>query len=242
MNDLPPGGHSYFPRELLGADAEAAARHLLGARLVRGNGPEARVGRIVEVEAYAGPKDLASHARFGRTKRNLVMFGRPGVAYVYFVYGMYNCLNVVTEAEGRASALLVRAVAPVSGVAGMRAARLSWAGDRAARRQTPSAEAWRSIRSRIEAIPEARLASGPGLVCAAFSIDRRDDGLDLCDPTADLRLEPASVGDEPLPVATGPRVGIGYAAEPWLSRPLRFFVPGHPSVSTPASSGRKVMA
>ena len=84
--------------------------------------------------------------------------------------------------------------------------------------------------SRIAALPSARLASGPGLVCAAYSIDRTDDGRDLCDPASDLRLEIAAQ-DEPLPIETGPRVGIGYAPEPWRSRSWRFFVPGHPSVS-----------
>ena len=83
----------------------------------------------------------------------------------------------------------------------------------------------------------ARLASGPGLVCAAYSIDRTDDGRDLCDPASDLRLEIAAQ-DEPLPIVAGPRVGIGYAPEPWRSRSWRFFVPGHPSVSRAGGARR----
>ena len=229
-----------FPRALLVADADTAARHLLGARLVRGSGPDARAGRIVEVEAYAGPEDLASHARFGRTKRNAVMFGRPGVAYVYLVYGMYHCLNVVTEPTGSAAAVLVRAVAPVSGVAQMRAARMSCAAEREAGRVARGVEQSRPDRRRLETMPAARLASGPGLVCAAFSIGRADDGMDLCDPASDLRLEIAGE-DPPLEAVAGPRVGIDYAAEPWLSRPWRIFVAGHASVSAPAKS-RKVIA
>ena len=82
-----------------------------------------RVGRIVEVEAYIGEDDLASHARFGPTDRNRVMYGPPGTAYVYLVYGMHHCLNVVTEPAGRPAALLVRAVEPIDGVDAMRAAR-----------------------------------------------------------------------------------------------------------------------
>jgi DNA-3-methyladenine glycosylase len=223
-----------FPRDLLALETEEAARHLLGARLTRGGGPEARVGRIVEVEAYIGEDDLASHARFGRTKRNAVMFGPPGAAYVYLVYGMYHCLNVVTEPEGRAAALLVRAVEPTFGQDRMRAARLCWAEERVARR---GPEARRRAIRRIEATPVDQLASGPGLVCAAFSIDRTEDGVDLCDPASELRLEIAG-GDEPISIETGPRIGIGYAPDPWRSRPWRFFVPGNPSLSTAVAPRR----
>jgi DNA-3-methyladenine glycosylase len=221
-----------LPRVLLAAGTETAARSLVGARLVRGSGPDAVAGRIVEVEAYIGQDDLASHARFGRTRRNSVMFGPPGVAYVYLVYGMYHCLNVVTEAQGRAAALLVRAVEPISGGDSMRRARIEWLRERASRTGKDVTEA---ARHRIEALPPARLAAGPGLVCAAFSIDRSDDGCDLCDAASELRLEIAAV-DEPLSIATGPRVGIDYAPEPWLSRPWRFFVPGSPSLSAATRS------
>jgi DNA-3-methyladenine glycosylase len=168
----------------------------------------------VEVEAYIGEDDRASHARFGPTARNRVMFGPPGGAYVYLVYGMYHCLNVVTEPAGRPAALLVRAVEPVAGAAAMRAAR-------AATRP--------GIGTRPP--PDARLAAGPGLVCAAFSIDRAFTGLDLCDPASPLRLEPAPAGEEPPGIVQGPRVGIAYAGEPWASVPWRFLVAGNPSVS-----------
>jgi DNA-3-methyladenine glycosylase len=223
-----------FPRGVLAADTLEAARRLIGARLVRSRGPEALVGRIVEVEAYVGRDDLASHARSGRTNRNSAMFGPPGVAYVYLVYGMYHCLNVVTEVEGQAAALLVRAVEPVGGLEAMRAARLRWVGQRARYRDSAAPQL---AGSRIAALLPARLASGPGLVCAAYSIDRTDDGLDLCDPASDLRLEIAPE-DEPLPIEAGPRVGIDYAPEPWRSRPWRFFVPGNPSVSSAAGASR----
>ncbi|HEX8025018.1 MAG TPA: DNA-3-methyladenine glycosylase, partial [Candidatus Limnocylindrales bacterium] len=134
-----------------------AARSLLGARLVRDDG---RIGRIVEVEAYIGADDLASHARFGRTARNAVMFGPPGRAYVYLVYGMYDCLNVVTEPQGRPAAVLVRAVEPIAGVADIRAARLRWALARKAA-ATPTGAA--ATEARIAAVPEVRLCAGPGL-------------------------------------------------------------------------------
>jgi DNA-3-methyladenine glycosylase len=100
-----------------------AAHTLLGATLVREDATGRRTARIVEVEAYGGPEDRASHARFGPTARNRVMFGPPGVAYVYLVYGMYDCLNVVSGPEGTAAAVLIRAVEPLEGVARMRADR-----------------------------------------------------------------------------------------------------------------------
>jgi DNA-3-methyladenine glycosylase len=217
-----------FPRNLLAAGTLDAARLLLGAFLIRGSGPERRVARIVEVEAYVGDDDLASHARLGRTKRNAVMFGPPGVAYVYLVYGMYHCLNIVTEASGRPAALLVRAVEPVEGEPEMRLARVRSAQARPNRNATADAD---RTRRQIEGLPASRLASGPGLVCAAFSIDRSDNGIDMCDGNSDLRIEAAPPGDGPITVAAGPRIGIGYAPEPWLSQPWRYFVAGSAAVS-----------
>jgi DNA-3-methyladenine glycosylase len=87
---------------------------------------------------------------------------------------------------------------------------------------------------RLAGLPVTRLTAGPGLVCASFSIDRADDGLDLCDPASDLRLE-IGRDDEPWPIETGPRVGIDYAPEPWLGKPWRVFVPGSPSLSVAPS-------
>ena len=141
------------------------------------------------------------------------MFGEPGRAYVYLVYGMYDCLNVVTEAEGRPAALLIRAVEPIEGVEQMRAARLEWAGNR--RSATAATQA------RLRALPVERLASGPGLVTVAFGIGRGDTGRDLCDPKSSLRLEEATAGDRPVAVAATPRIGIDYAAPPWREHPWR---------------------
>jgi DNA-3-methyladenine glycosylase len=205
-----PPSERPFPRGLLGGDSLAAGRALLGARLVREPDaavPDRREGRIVEVEAYIGREDRASHARMGPTTRNLPMFGPPGVAYVYLVYGMHHCLNVVTEAVGRPAALLIRAVEPIAGLDAMRAAR---GGARVA---------------------DHRLAAGPGSVGAAFGIDRSFSGMDLCDPTAPLHLAPRPE-DEPEPsVVAGPRVGIAYAGEPWTSVPWRLAVAGSPALS-----------
>jgi DNA-3-methyladenine glycosylase len=205
--------------------------------LVRDDVTGRRVGRIVEVEAYIGREDLASHARFGETARNRVMFGPPGHAYVYLVYGMHACLNVVTEPAGAPAALLVRAVEPLEGVERMRADRLARA---IAGRRATSLERAAADRDRIDRIPAVRLASGPGLVAAAFGLDTSWTGTDLCDRGAPLRLEALPMAPDADPtglaptIEATPRIGIAYAAEPWASQPWRLSLAGHPSVSGPA--------
>ncbi len=161
------------------------------------------------------------------------MFGPPGHAYVYLVYGMYHCLNVVTQPRGFPAALLVRSVDPVDGADLMRRARQEWIVARAARHDDGLAGAARAAaaRQRVAALPIERLASGPGLVCAAFSIGRDEDGADLCDPAASLRLEPARPDDPALEPTFGPRVGLGATPEPWLSKPWRVWAAGNPAVS-----------
>jgi DNA-3-methyladenine glycosylase len=224
-------------RSRLSGPVEDAARALLGAHLVRENSSGLRLGRIVEVEAYDGPADRASHARFGgpgRTTRNAVMFGPAGVAYVYLVYGMYDCLNVVSGTEGEASACLIRAVEPLSGIESMRAARA--AHERSRRRSR--ADDSRVVEERVGRLPVERLASGPGLVAAAFSIDRSLNGLDLLEPTSPLRLEPAPDSPEPgedasREIRTSRRLGIDYARPPWTELPWRFFLADSPAVSGP---------
>ena len=202
---------------------------MLGARLVRTDADaRTRAGRIVELEAYIGEEDRASHARFGRTPRNEVMFGPPGIAYVYLVYGMYDCLNIVTEPAGRPAAILVRAVEPTEGIEEMRAARVARA---AGRRKSGDPVTAAREAARIERLSAHALARGPGLVAAAFSIERSDTGLDLCDPSSPLRIEPPRANERAGDVAAGPRVGIAYADEPWMSRPWRLWLAGNPAVS-----------
>jgi DNA-3-methyladenine glycosylase len=105
-----------LPRSFYDRDTIEVAGDLLGKYLVRRAGAEERIGRIVEVEAYLGPHDLAAHSSKGLTERTKIMFGPPGHAYVYFIYGMYYCMNVVTQPEGHASAVLLRALEPVKNV------------------------------------------------------------------------------------------------------------------------------
>jgi DNA-3-methyladenine glycosylase len=107
-----------LPREFYDRDTILVARELLGKLLVHQSHGVKRVGKIVEVEAYLGPHDLAAHSAKGQTGRTKVMFGPPGHAYVYLIYGMHHCMNVVTEREGHASAVLLRAIEPVDDVKG----------------------------------------------------------------------------------------------------------------------------
>ena len=107
-----------LPRSFYDRDTIVVARELLGKLLIHESRGVERIGRIVETEAYLGPHDLAAHSARGLTKRTQVMFGPPGHAYVYLIYGTYYCMNVVTEREGHASAVLLRAVEPVKNVEG----------------------------------------------------------------------------------------------------------------------------
>ena len=196
--------------ELAGA-ATDVARNLLGTVVVRDDGAGLRVGRIVETEAYGGPEDRASHARAGRTSRTSIMFGPAGRAYVYLVYGLHHCLNVVCGADGEAAAVLVRAVQPIAGIERMR-------------------------RARGAAGSDARVAAGPARLCEALGIDRSLDGLDLL---TDDRLRLAAPGTGPArlepgeQVVVGPRVGISYAGPEWATRPWRFGIAGHAALSRP---------
>ena len=177
------------------------APDLIGQCLLRCIGADTLVGRIVEVEAYLGHPDAASHASRKNPKRAKIMFGPPGYAYVYMIYGMHCCFNFVTEGDGEAGAVLVRAVEPVEGVEVMR-------------------------RLRTRPMPDRNLTSGPGKFCQAFGIDRTCNGIDVCGD--ELWIE--ELDRPPERVATGPRVGIGYAGE-WALKPWRFWEAGNPFVS-----------
>ncbi len=159
------------------------------------------------------------------------MYGEPGRAYLYLVYGMHVCLNVVTEPAGQPAAILVRAVELLTGLELARAARLDHRA-RARRRPADPVARAREV-ARIAALPAERVASGPGLVGAAFGLETEMTGLDLCDPRSALRLEPAPAGEPRPAVRATPRIGIAYAGSPWTEVRWRLFLEGHPSVSGP---------
>jgi DNA-3-methyladenine glycosylase len=174
---------------------------LLGARLVHDAADGSVGGRIVEVEAYLGPEDLAAHSARGRTPRNAVMFGAPGHLYVYLIYGLHHCMNVVAGPGLKPEAVLIRALALDAGV------------DLARRRRGPQ-------------VADRRLASGPGNVGQALGVDRTLNGVDLV--AGPVRVEPR-VGPAPR-ISRSPRIGVAYAGA-WASRPLRFWITDDPHVS-----------
>jgi DNA-3-methyladenine glycosylase len=192
-------GRSFYDRDTL-----AVARDLLGCRLVRET-PGGRIaGRIVEVEAYHGEEDPACHAAAGRTRRTEPLYGLPGFAYVYFIYGMYHCFNVVTRGQGHPSAVLVRALEPLEGLERMRERRAS-------RR-----------RGGAGGIADRELANGPGKLCDALGITLAENRADLTG--SPLRVEP---DEPPEAVVWTPRVGISVGTD----RFWRCFVKGSPHVS-----------
>ena len=202
-----PGGKAGIlplDRAFFARNPRRVARELLGKVLVR-QGPELLTGRIVEVEAYLGNDDAAAHAAAGNTPRNAVLFGPPGHAYIYFIYGNHYCLNVSCEPEGNAGSVLFRALEPLSGVEAMAAAR----------------------GIRIESDKDLlRLTSGPGRLCAAFCITRaRDNGCDLTSSAGNLWI--GGDGYPARKVVVTRRIGITKAAE----HPLRYFLAHNSFVS-----------
>jgi DNA-3-methyladenine glycosylase len=197
-----------LPRVFYARSAIEVAPALLGKVLVREHGGVRLAGRIVEVEAYLGEEDAASHAFRGPTPRNRSMFGPPGHAYVYLIYGVHHCLNIVTGPEGEGQAVLIRALEPLEGL-----------------------EIMRQRRGRV---PDRHLTNGPGKLCQALAIDRRLDGHDLCLGEL-LWVEDGPPPAEPI--CRGPRVGVR-GDERALTRPWRFFLQGNRYVSPHALNKR----
>jgi len=184
-------------RDFYARDTLEVARELLGQRLVRVLDGERLSGIIVETEAYIGEEDRACHAWRGRTPRTEVMYGPPGHAYIYFIYGMYHCLNVVADGLGFPAAVLIRGVQPQEGVEYMR----------------------RNRGFRLE----EELTNGPGKLCQALAIDQSLNGLDLCHSDL-LFIEEARVVD-PGEIEVTPRIGIR-ADEIAKGKPWRFLLSG----------------
>ncbi len=196
-------------REFYAQDTLGAARRLLGKYLIRRLDGELLAGRIVETEAYVGRCDKACHAyHYRRTARTETLFAPPGTAYIYLIYGMYHCLNFVTEPEGEPAAVLLRALEPVAGAETM--SRLRY-GDKP-----------------LTNYRKKNFLNGPGKICRALALTRAENGLDLTGDTLFLCDSPEDAGLPPFPapagerVLTGPRIGVDYAEEardfPWRFR------------------------
>ena len=202
---MTPGKLRPLPRAFFARDPRRVGRELLGKVLVRQDGDGRLTARIVEVEAYLGRNDPAAHAFSGRTERNAVLFGPPGYAYVYFIYGNHYCLNVSCLPDGVAGGILFRALEPLQGLEEM------------AQRRGISIKGSRDLRS---------LTSGPGRLAEAFGITReRDNGKDLTAASSDLWL--ADDGFRVRRVQVTPRIGINKAVE----LPLRYIIAGNDFVS-----------
>ena len=197
---LPPLPRSFYDR-----DPRKVSRDLLGKLLLRRDGKNVLAARIVEVEAYLGRNDPAAHSFAGRTARNAVLWGPPGVSYVYFIYGNHYCFNVSCLPDGEAGGVLFRALEPLVGIAEMARAR-------------------RIVGSELKDL--RLLTTGPGRLAEAFGITRpRDNGKELTSADSDLWI----ADDEwPRPrVTVTARIGITKAAE----KPLRFIIAGNRFVS-----------
>jgi DNA-3-methyladenine glycosylase len=197
--------------EFFNRDPRRVARALLGKLLVRKTPSGILAGRIVETEAYLGQGDLAAHAAAGRTARNSVLFGPPGHAYVYFIYGNHYCLNVSCLPDGVPGGVLFRALEPVAGVEQMAKARGMELGEEAEVKKTSFLK---------------KISSGPGRMSEALGITReRDNGKSLVSARSDLSI--VDDGYRVRRVTVTPRVGIVKSAE----QPLRFFIAGNAFVS-----------
>jgi DNA-3-methyladenine glycosylase len=207
-----PGPIRPLDRAFFARNPRRVARELLAKVLVRDSGKIRLAARIVEVEAYLGENDPAAHAAAGNTARTSVLFGPPGYAYVYFIYGNHYCLNVSCEREGKAGSVLFRALEPLVGIAEMAQARgIALQGPRD--------------------LP--KLTSGPGRLAEAFGITRpRDNGCDLTSPKSGLWIDEDDFRARSIQIS--PRIGISKAAD----RRLRYFLAGNAFVSGRKTSSR----
>jgi len=192
-----------LPRSFYLRPTLTVAKGLLGKFLCRRFRNKTLIGRIVEVEAYLGAKDPASHAYRGRTRRNDVMFWEGGHLYVYFTYGMHFCANVVTEREGKGMAVLLRAVEPVQGMEIM----------------------IRNRQLRESVGNKSNLCSGPAKLCQAFAIARKENGTDLCCKEIWIARDMNAAGDYSIGAST--RVGVRNGSR----HKWRFYFKASPFVS-----------
>jgi DNA-3-methyladenine glycosylase len=183
-----------LPRSFYLSSPEVVARALLGKLITHHRNGERLTGRITEIEAYLGFDDPASHTFAGKTARNAVLFGPPGFAYVYFIYGMYDCLNFSCRPDGEPGGVLIRALEPIAGL-----------------------DTMATLRHLATPAKPKLLTSGPGRLCQALGITRANsNGLDVT--RRDSPLQVLDDGFRPASILATPRIGISKA----IDKPLRF--------------------
>lgn len=208
MTELQLAKARLLRRSFFNRDPREVSPELLGKVILRRQGRKVLAGRVVEVEAYLGADDAAAHAAAGRTARNDVIFGPPGHAYVYFIYGVHYCLNISCMPEGDAGCILIRALQPVAGIEEIAKAR---------QMQDLDLSSLRNLQ---------KLASGPGKLCEALAITRpRDNGKDMLSPQSDLQV--VDDGFKTGKIAVTSRIGITKSAD----MPLRYLIEDSPFVS-----------
>lgn len=211
---LNPDALTPIPREFYLRSTEEVARELLGCLLVRRAGDEILVARLVETEAYLAEGDPGCHAARGRTERNSPMFGPPGTIYVYLIYGMHLCMNLVTQPEGTPEAVLLRAAQPLAGIDAMRE-----------RRGRPALK---------------DLCSGPAKLVQAFGVTLQENGREITRAHgAPGDLFTAAAPDPPDSVAVTTRIGLGEGCGEDLM--LRYLIPGSPWISRPPKPAAPVI-
>ena len=205
-------------RDFYDRDTVTVARELLGKTLVRVlEGGGRLCCSIAETEAYVGPVDKACHAyQYRRTARTETLFARPGTAYVYFIYGMYHCLNAVTEPEGTPCAVLIRGAVPTEN------------------EETMALLRFRRTLGELTAYQRRNFLNGPGKLCRGLDLNRTHNGLDLTDPNGPLYV---TEGPAPERILVGERIGIDYAEEA-VHFPWRFWVPSEGAEAGTGGAGR----
>jgi DNA-3-methyladenine glycosylase len=196
-------------RQFYERDTCKVARELLGKYLIHEVAGERLIGKIVETEAYKGPEDKAAHSYNNkRTKRTEIMFGPAGHAYVFLIYGMYPCMNIVTEEVGKPCAVLLRGLEPIEGQDSM-----------ASRRFHKSYHEFKKAQ-------KINLTNGPGKLCMAMGITMESYGADLCSSS----LQISGPEEQNFDIGVSPRINIPYAEEA-IMYPWRYYIKDHPYVS-----------
>ena len=193
------------------------AQDLLGQFIFRKINNQILVGLITETEAYCGPNDLASHASKGRTPRTELMFGEAGQSYIYLIYGMYNCFNIVTEKKDYPAAVLIRSIEPIKGI------------DLMIKNRFNNKKSIIHPSSRERRDQNSPTANGPGKLCQALQIDKKLNGLKLCKENK-LWLQDSNLKIKPSQIVKAKRIGIDYAGS-YKDKPWRFYLKNNCHVS-----------